>query len=276
MSHWSSAFFGRLYAEIYQKHILTLKRSREEIAFATEALHLRGKRVLDLAAGFGRHARLAARANRVCAVDTNCDYLARALKGLPRKAAANLCAARADMRRLPFRDGAFDAVLLLFNSFGYFLAPDTGTPGAVPHPDENVEVFRQIARVLKPGGDLLLEVPNRAPLLQAIKEAPRRHMVTTTYEIDEEYSYDPTTGVLTNRTLFQVGRQQEVASYRLRLYSPSELREMLRLCGLPAAKSYGSYAGEPFVARESEMLLVRAQKKGRFAGNISGRVNVLA
>ena len=54
------------------------------------------------------------------------------------------------MRRLPFRDGAFEAVANLFTSFGYFFDEA-----------QNRRVLGEIARVLRPGGAFLLDLMGR-------------------------------------------------------------------------------------------------------------------
>jgi SAM-dependent methyltransferase len=297
--HWTETFFGHLYGEIYRRHILTGARTRQEVDFVRSTLDLRGKRVLDLAAGFGRHARPIARTNRVFAVDANRDYLRMAVRGLRGAARKNLHAARADMRHLPIADASMDAALLLFNSFGYFVdataqpdpvnardslwrlpsvfyqrhlvdehaqtvPPSVGkAAAAVPEvvPDGNLAVLEEVARVLAPGGDLLVEVPNPAVLVRAVVAAPRRRSVTADYEIEEEYAYDSVRRVLTNRTVFRAGKRHESAGYALRLYAQAELRAALRGASLRHMRSYGGYDGTPFVTRSSEMLLVHAQKQ---------------
>jgi SAM-dependent methyltransferase len=53
---------------------------------------------------------------------------------------------RADLHRLPFRDGVFDLVISM---------------SVVEHLTDPGQVFREFQRVLKPGGVLLLQTPNR-------------------------------------------------------------------------------------------------------------------
>ena len=77
-----------------------------------------GARLLDLCCGQGRHAVPLARLGlRVTGLDLSRPLLARAAAAADGGPPVGLVAA--DMRRLPFADGSFDAVLNLFNSFGY-------------------------------------------------------------------------------------------------------------------------------------------------------------
>src|SRR5437868_6332599 len=83
-------YFGELYGELYRQHLLEPGRSRHEAEFAARVLGPKSARVLDLAAGFGRHARILAKDNEVWALDRNADYLRTAAHGLRGVAARNL------------------------------------------------------------------------------------------------------------------------------------------------------------------------------------------
>src|SRR5262249_1768167 len=109
--------------------------------------HLRGaRRVLDVGCGEGQVARrLAAAGVEVVGVDPSGRQLARA-----RERDGGPCYVRASAERLPVSDQSFDAVLACL-SFEHV----ADLPAAV----------REIARVLAPGGCLLLLVGH--PLLQA-------------------------------------------------------------------------------------------------------------
>ena len=72
----------------------------------------RGRRVLDLACGAGRHLRaMTALGARPVGADYSADLLAEARR------LGSSTLARCDMRALPFRDGSFDAATMFFNSF---------------------------------------------------------------------------------------------------------------------------------------------------------------
>lgn len=302
---WADRFFGPLYGEIYRRHLIRADRTRAEAAFAAKALQLKDRRVLDLAAGYGRHARILSRRNHVTALDLNAHYLVQAMQGYRGGKRGSLQAVAGDMRYLPCSTGCYDAVLLLFNSFGYFgsdgtgpssagtatapagqvwrlpdvfyqrdlVSPDFGTPKPAPtlqtedaaspqKPTElgDAQVLQEISRVLRPGGDLLIEVPNPAPLIDAVTTMPRRHEVTAQYAIEEEYVFDPVTRLLRNRTRFRKGRREEDGEYTLRLYSRAELEALLIRHQLRPRHTWGDYSGARFNSRTSEMILLHARK----------------
>jgi SAM-dependent methyltransferase len=102
--------------------------------------------VLDLCCGQGRHARaLAGRGYHVTGVDAN----AAALAAARRLSDDTITYLQHDMRRLDALPGTFDAIICLWQSFGYF---DAAT---------NTDILRQIGRKLRPGGRLLLDIYHR-------------------------------------------------------------------------------------------------------------------
>ncbi|MBX7247053.1 MAG: class I SAM-dependent methyltransferase [Candidatus Sumerlaeaceae bacterium] len=297
--HWTQRYFGRLYGELYRKHLIPAKRSAAEAKFISQLLQLDHSLVLDLAAGFGRHARNLARKNRVFASDINASYLREAVRGLPARSAKNLSVVCADMRQGPFRAASFDAVLLLFNSFGYFSTESHAgndshsrqvwklphvfyERGLVPEDhgvfkdaqparpaaggslsaaaDPNFEVLAEAARLLRPGGNFIIEIPNLKPLVQAIEEAPRRHISTSGYAIEEEFTYDYATRTVSNRTRFRSGKAQESAEYHLRLYTKAEVVDAIRSFGFRIVKVMGDYTGARYSAISSDMMLIHAKK----------------
>lgn len=137
--------------------------------FAAEALRRAapapGARVLDLAAGPGTLALLAARAGaEVDALDFSEEMIAllrvrAASEGVPR-----VTARVGDGMALPYEDGRFDAA---FSMFGLVFFPD------------RARGFAELSRVLRPGGRALVTswVPlARVPLLAAMFGAVRAHL----------------------------------------------------------------------------------------------------
>ncbi len=120
------------------------------------------ERVLDLGAGTGRHAvDLARRGAEVVAVDASEDMLRFAES---RIGDASVRLVRADATDLPFADGEFDAVLAV-TSLCFAADPIT--------------VLREAARVLRPGGRLVLGELNSRSLWGVLRRIEARFRPTT-------------------------------------------------------------------------------------------------
>lgn len=101
-------------------------------------------KVLDLGCAFGFGTRLLVNRYRAFGHDLSEDYIARARRAVP---AALFTAGPAD--DVPYPTGFFDGVLLL---------------DVLEHVPDEQTVIDEVARVLRPGGRLVLTVPNRGAL----------------------------------------------------------------------------------------------------------------
>ncbi|MDH3295868.1 MAG: class I SAM-dependent methyltransferase, partial [Acidimicrobiia bacterium] len=115
-----------------------------------------GMRVLDLGAGFGRHAfETARRGAHVVATDLAIDemratrdtFAAMYVDGELSEDAAVLCL-QADGLALPFPDGAFDRIIV---------------SEVLEHVPDDLGVMAELFRLLKPGGRLAATVPSAIP-----------------------------------------------------------------------------------------------------------------
>lgn len=108
---------------------------------------IKGKIVLDIGCWTGQLERLAYKsAKKMFAIDSNPAAISFAKKSLPD---VNFRVANAN--KLPFSNSYFDTVMLM------------DVIEHVPKGSEK-EVFKQIHRVLKPGGNLILSTPHKHPL----------------------------------------------------------------------------------------------------------------
>jgi SAM-dependent methyltransferase len=114
--------------------------------------------VLDCSCGIGTQAvGLALRGHRVVGTDLSARAAARAAREGARRSVP-LVTAAADMRRLPFADARFDAVVCADNSLPHLLTePDVRT------------ALTEMRRVLRPGGRLLLST---RPYDELLRERP--------------------------------------------------------------------------------------------------------
>ena len=144
--------YSRLYQEYWNRRLCDLAQLE------------RGSRVLDFGCGTGiLLPELLRRACRGVGLDVSFDMLT---AGTSRaRAAARICA---DGGRMPFADASFDAVLCR---------------GSIHHlPDLDV-AFREIARVLEPGGKLVFSEPSNDSLINRLA---RRRMYAGSNEFHNE------------------------------------------------------------------------------------------
>jgi SAM-dependent methyltransferase len=154
-----------------------------------------------------------------------------------------LTLAHGDMRHLPFADGSFDAVLSLFSSFGYFADA------------ENAGVLHEVARVLRPGGWLVLDVANRDALLRTVQPTSWKRLPDGALVISE-WTWDIPTARYTHRQLLVDGANQRRFTHCVRLYTYTELRDLLGVAGLTIETHSGGFRGETLDLQAPRMVLI--------------------
>jgi ubiquinone/menaquinone biosynthesis C-methylase UbiE len=224
-----------------------------EVAALEELLELpREGRIADLCCGAGRHVlRLLERGYRAVGLDLSAMMLGLARQEARRRGTPAPFV-RGDARRLPFPDACLDVALNLFNSFGYCESDE-----------ENEQVLRETARVLRPGGQFFLETRNPqyqilfAPVRQEVKTADGSKLVVG-------WRYDRETKRL-NSTWRRPRIDRVVYRASIRLYQLEELRGMMERVGLEETGVFGGYGGEAFDGWE-RLVIWRGRKKFRVKG----------
>lgn len=243
VADWWRGYFDAGYLREYEP-FFELVEDRKQVARLLEVLALPvGARVLDCACGQGRHAHLLAEAGMdVDGVDFSAPLLATARA---RGTGRTLRYRRADMRRLPAGwTGRFDAVVNLFTSFGFFADPR-----------DDARVIREFARVLKPGGLVLWHGGDRDGVMA--KFLPRDWWTTADGTlVAQERSFDPLSGFMTVESSWRGPRVHEDRTHKIRLYTPTQMADLMRDAGLIVEQAFDSFSGKPLTRRSSEMLLV--------------------
>ena len=239
MTEWFEQWFGEEYLRLYRH------RDEEDASAAVSLLAamvpVDQRRVLDLACGPGRHAKLIqAAGGRVVGFDLSMPLLSRARH----RAMPPLTVVRGDMRLLPFAPAAFDIVVNLFTSFGYF-ADD----------DQHRTVLRETTGVLNRGGRLVLDYFNSERLLASLVEHEEREIGRQRVIIERRLSEDARF-VIKEMHLMDDGRH---FMERVRLFSPDELEALVTETGLVMEHSFGDYDGSP-LARSSPRAIIFAKK----------------
>jgi SAM-dependent methyltransferase len=228
---------------------LTAERSDTETAQAVHLLNMdRALRVLDLACGFGRIAnRLALLGHRVTGVEYQDGFLdiARADAARNRVRIAHRGGRaeyiQGDMRAIDF-ENQFDRVIMMFNCFGYF------------SDEENLFVLQNISRALKPGGLVGFDIANRDGVLNDfhphyVSEKDNSLMIN-------RFSFDVLNGRLHNdRIIIRDGVRKD-RPFSIRLYSFTEMRDLLAQVGLVLEKAYSEWDASPLQMSSPSMVVI--------------------
>lgn len=226
MEAWFEKSFGHDYLIVYKHR--DVQGAYEEVRKMVDWLDLpKGAQILDLCCGTGRHSlALADFGYNVTGVDLSEVLLEQAVQSDEEKRVRWI---RGDMRNVPV-EGPYDAIVNLFTSFGYF---DTE--------DENVQVLREIRRVLKPGGVFIIDFLNPAYV--------ERHLVPSSErEIDgvrirERRSIESGCVVKHIEISDLKGSDKTSRTYmeKVRLFRPEQFQEMMNRAGLVIDAMYGGY-----------------------------------
>lgn len=229
---WYVTAFQTGYAELYAHRDFDSAR-REARWLAGEGV--RG-RVLDLCCGFGRHAlALSELGCDVFGLDLSWELLLQA-RNDPRTRALAQRFVRGDARALPFADGSFDAVVVLFSSFGYF-----GRAG-------DARMLAAIARAARPGGLVVLDLMNPARVQAALvpHSTSRRGGAVLDERRRIETAADGSTTVVKDvEQRFADGRVVRW-SERVSLYAPEALDVLAREHALHPERRHGDFDATPF------------------------------
>ncbi|MCC5865092.1 MAG: class I SAM-dependent methyltransferase [Wenzhouxiangella sp.] len=199
-------------------------------------------RVLDLGCGPGRHALpLAASGYPVTAVDTSpslLDHLEQACGELP------IEIVKADMREF-LRPEAFDLVLVMWTSFGYF-----------EDEADHRKVLTNIRASLRPGGRLVLDLVGLEYLCRNLEPAHLTEYDDGRLLLERPMLVDDMSR-LDNEWLLIDGDQVSRQHFSHRVWSAGEIRGLLEQCGFEIHGLYGSYAGGDYDL-DAERLIVIA------------------
>lgn len=231
----------------YYADSLTDERTEAEVNSIINLLQLsEPTSILDLACGYGRHTnRLAALGHHMTGVDFMPGFLDLARRDARER---NVCVnyVQNDMRKIEYHE-EFDVVLILFTAFGYF------------NDEENIGVMQNVYNALKPGGRVLFDIPNRDTFLKnmppcIVTEKDGNLMI-------DRGSFDSLTGHWINRRIMIRDGIRKDKPFKIRMFNPNEINELLKQAGLQLDQIYGGWDGQP-ISPETRRMIIIGRKPG--------------
>ena len=235
---WYAGWFNQDYLDLYA-HRTTQEAQTVADLIATHLPEVRGGRTLDLGCGAGRHLPFLNQLQPTVGFDLSPWLLdvARQRNSAP--------LTRGDMRALPFRDAAFNLVVSLFTSFGYFV-DDL----------ENEGVLAEVARVTQPDGWLVLDFLNAPNARRTLVPSERKQVGARWVRQARSISDD---GRFVTKTIQLEDNGREYVE-RVRLFEPDELMRMLRDVGFDVTELFGDYSGGAWRATSPRAIVVARRR----------------
>jgi len=201
-----------------------------------------GSSVFDCCCGMGRHSlELAAEGCSVTGVDLSRTYLDLAEEEAQRRS-LNVNFIHQDIREINYSED-FDTVINMFTSFGYF-----------EDPDEDLTLLKKLHQALKPGGSLFMEMTGKEILARDFEE--RTWFEREGIKILLEYSVDLNWTELCNRWLFFKDDKMTEYSFSHRIFSASEISNLLWQAGFETIEIYGGFEQQPYDHRAENLILL--------------------
>lgn len=226
-------------------------RDEEEARHGVELLARHGDTppaslILDLCCGAGRHLPpLAEIGAQPLGGDLSMPLLREAAR-------YSFPVVRLDMRQLPFQSDSFGAVVNFFTAFGYFESDE-----------ENLAVFQEVSRILKPGGWFFFDFMNATLVSHKLRDCTEG-----CEEILPDASGRPwrvirrlTPGGRVEKTQIFLGHGLENPIHEsVRLFTRDLLQAGMERAGLEVAQTFGNYDGCPFREEKSPRLILLSRK----------------
>lgn len=233
---------GQFWAEIADQD-----QTQRQINFLKQTL-ARGGYVLDLACGTGRHTNFLEQSG-INAVGL--DFSFRLLRIAKRRGASQLI--RADMRFLPFKAGAFVAVVSVDTSMGY-----------LPSENEDMQSLDEVRRVLALRGRFVLDVFSRDYLIAKYADrpaTPKWHEYPSFYLQQTRTLTEQCNELHDAWTIRTKKNNQELFfEHTVRLYERQTLENMLTTSGFTVQAVYGDYEKQPYTPTTPRLIILAIAK----------------
>lgn len=187
--------------------------------------------ILDLCCGQGRHlfALAGLGFHRLEGLDRS-HYLIQKAKARAKKEGFAIKFREGDARKLPYPSDSFDGVMILGNSFGYFDVPE-----------DDLRVLKEVLRVLKPSGRVLIDVADGAFLKDSFQKRSWEWIGKKQFACRERALSGDGLRLITREVVVHAEKGILVDQfYAERIYTQASLGELLENAGFQEVAFHGS------------------------------------
>ncbi|MFH0774866.1 MAG: methyltransferase domain-containing protein [bacterium] len=233
---WWRDIFNSTYLKTDADVVDDTKLTRQEIDLFTKVAKLSLQhRILDLCCGQGRHSLELARRgfNSIEGFDRS-HYLIQKAKEQAKKEGLTTRFKEGDARKLPYPSDTFDTVMILGNSFGYFETIQ-----------DDLRVLREVGRVLKPWGNLLIDISD-GDYLRGNFQPRSWEWIDKKHFVCRERSLSLDKQRLTSREVVTDVEKGVIVDqfYAERLYTKESIQELLKTGGFSDILIHGTISSE--------------------------------
>jgi len=242
---WYQIWFGEAYKTLYpHRDSAQAQRQVEFLAAATAAQ--KEWTILDLGCGSGRH--LDAWRNLGYGYPKESQLLGADLSTtlLKDARAKGHNVFRCDLRHISLPANSVNLLASFFTSFGYFATLA-----------EDLEALVGFARIVKPGGYLFLDLPDRQQVIESL--VARDEQILNGHNVIQERKLEGDQVVKTIRLQSQSGEEQKFEE-RIRLFSRELIESAANDLDLLLADSFGDENGSPWISGQSPRMSLLFQK----------------
>lgn len=246
MKNWfeNETFWSDMYP-----YMFNLDRLEDEGLQIEQVIKLTGKRdgaVLDLCCGPGRHAVVFAKKGfKVTGVDRTPFLLEKAMKRAEEHE-VEIEFVHEDMRSF-IRKEAFDLIVNMYTSFGYFDSPG-----------EDLQVLQNMHENLKPEGKMIMDVVGKETLARIYQPTHSEYFPDGALLVQRNEIIDSWMRVKSEWILVKDNKSISHTFY-LNIYSARELHDLFLQAGFSKVQIYGALNGEKYGLKASRLIIVASR-----------------
>lgn len=197
--------------------------------------------VLDIACGKGRHSKVLAELGmHVCGIDLSANSIEQASM-----LAGNSLEFHVHDMRIPFAEGRFDVVVNLFTSFGY-----------TDNESDDLDTLHAAYTALKPGGMIIQDYLNAAPVLKHLPETSSVHRDGIQFHT-KKYLQQP---FIVKEIEVLDGSKKLDYREQVKVYSVEKLMELHQKAGFTVEAIFGNMKLESYSEEHSPRIILKSRK----------------